>query len=172
MVYEQFKENPFWQDFYADPVRYAFETEITFLLQHYSQYRDATEQAEVVVCDASLLLDLAYADVNLTGSKFEAFKAVYDEATRTLGAPELVIHLRCGADEELARIRARGRDEESGVTTDYLKALNDAVGRRVAEVSRETRVLEIDSERLNFADVPEDKRAVVDMVETALEGMA
>ena len=27
--------NPFWEAFYTDPSAYTFETEITFLLQHY-----------------------------------------------------------------------------------------------------------------------------------------
>ena len=38
-IYEDFKKNPFYDAFYEDPRRYAFETELTFLLQHYHQQK-------------------------------------------------------------------------------------------------------------------------------------
>ena len=37
VVLEQFEENPFLKDFYSDPDRYAFQTQIFFLLTRYKQ---------------------------------------------------------------------------------------------------------------------------------------
>ena len=37
VVLEQFEENPFLKDFYRDPDRYAFQTQIFFLLTRYKQ---------------------------------------------------------------------------------------------------------------------------------------
>ena len=54
-LFEDFKANPFWEQFYVDPERFAFETEITFLLQHYSQIKAASGSKEAIVCDFSLL---------------------------------------------------------------------------------------------------------------------
>ncbi|MQA65490.1 MAG: AAA family ATPase [Alphaproteobacteria bacterium] len=119
--FENFQSNPFWKLFYENPGRYAFETEITFFLQHYSQFRDAQDaNADHVVCDSSLLQDVAYANVNLAGPCLAAFTAVANAAQGLLGPPALVVHLTCSAEEELRRIRARARDEERGIQTSYL----------------------------------------------------
>ena len=40
-ILEDFQTNLFWRAFYADPAGTAFETEITFLLQHYHQIKTA-----------------------------------------------------------------------------------------------------------------------------------
>ena len=40
VVLEKFEENPFLKDFYKDPDRYAFQTQIFFLLTRYKQQRD------------------------------------------------------------------------------------------------------------------------------------
>lgn len=157
---ENFRANPFWSLFYKDPSRYAFETEITFLLQHYHAINNCDGVNELLICDFSPLLDLAYADVNLKGSQYDAFYAVYSEVKRSLPPPVLLVHLRCGAEEELRRIRARNRTEESQIDTSYLSALNSAVARRVKEASAELRVLEIDSEVIDFAHDPVARRQV------------
>ena len=35
LVLEEFEENPFLPDFYKDPERYSFQTQLFFLLQRY-----------------------------------------------------------------------------------------------------------------------------------------
>lgn len=72
-VLEDFQSNPFWKPFYADPAGTAFETEISFLLQHYHEIKAAAKRGATFVCDFSLLLDLAYAHVTLSGGKQSAF---------------------------------------------------------------------------------------------------
>ena len=41
LLLEVFEENPFLSDFYADRERYAFQTQIFFLLSRYHQQRNA-----------------------------------------------------------------------------------------------------------------------------------
>jgi len=156
-VFEDFRSNPFWSLFYADPTKYAFETETTFLLQHFSQYRDGMKQAEAVICDSSILLDLAYADINLTGSKLEAFCRIYDEVVSTIGLPDVIVHLVCSAEEELRRIIARARSEETGVQIEYLESLNQAVSARVKEYAKQIKVIEINSDEVDFVS---DERSI------------
>ncbi len=168
-IFEDFKSNPFWKLFYADPVRYAFETEVTFLLQHFNQIKIAADRGGLFVCDFSILLDLGYADVNLSGGQYATFLAVYQEVQRSLPKPAIVVHLRCGADEELARIRGRKRPEERAIDTKYLSAVNAAVERRVAEVADEVPVLDIDSERNDFASDPTTQALVRREILAAVE---
>ena len=94
LVLENFQTNPFWQAFYADPVGTAFETEVSFLLQHYHEVKTSKNPNHKLVCDFSMYLDLAYAHVTLDQDKLEAFLASYREVEKELTAPSLLIHLR------------------------------------------------------------------------------
>ena len=40
LVLETFEDNPFLSDFYEDPERNAFQTQLWFLLQRYQQQQD------------------------------------------------------------------------------------------------------------------------------------
>lgn len=151
VVLENFQSNPFWKAFYCNPVWHAFETEVTFLLQHYHQIKVSSASNQVFICDFSLLLDLAYADVTLQGSKRETFLAVYKEVIRDLPPPALLIHLHCEAATELERISKRGRIVEDSISLEYLMALNSALDHHVSEARERTKIISIDSEQQNFA---------------------
>ncbi len=151
---ERFEQNPFWNSFYANPRRYAFETEITFLLQHYSQMRDAHDRHEVFVYDTSFIQDLAYARANLDNVMIQPFLAVHEYAKRVLPEPVLVVHLVCDATVELARVRSRRRPQEASIQLDYLALLNEQVRICASEVNPSVPIVEIDSGTNDFANDP------------------
>jgi len=167
-INENFQANPFWEAFYADPFGTAFETEISFLLQHYHEIKVATKHSNAFVCDFSLLLDLAYAQVTLDEGKLTAFTAVYREIRRELAAPDLVIHLVCDPEIELERIRRRGRDVEQSITADYLDAINRALLEILSKEASSLNTLTINSSTINFADDETDKEAVLEAVRCRL----
>jgi deoxyadenosine/deoxycytidine kinase len=168
---EDFQGNPFWQAFYADPAANAFETEISFLLQHYHDVKAALKAGHPFVCDFSPYLDLAYAYVMLSESKRRAFLSVYEEVKRELPPPTLLIYLQCGAETELGRIRRRGRRVESSITVDYLQQINSRLEQIVVgDVS--VRRLVLDSEFLDFANSEETKQSVLNTISKTLESAA
>lgn len=169
-ILENFQENPFWKAFYADPLGTAFETEISFLLQHYHEIKSAAKKQRTIVCDFSLVLDLAYAHVTLDDRKRTAFGAVYREICNELAGPDLVIHLLCDPHVELERIRRRGREVEKSVTVDYLAAVNQALVRVLREEAQWWDVLTIDSVALDFANNDSDQRKVVESVGSRMVG--
>src|SRR5258708_34419241 len=67
--FEEFSKNPFFEAFYQDPSRNAFETELTFALQHYHQIKVSASDVPAVCFDFSPELDLAYANLNLEGER-------------------------------------------------------------------------------------------------------
>ena len=169
-VLEDFKANPFWEQFYADPRCFAFETEITFLLQHYNQIKAASDLKEPIVCDFSFLLDRAYVDVTLAEEERRVFLTVFKEVQRQLGPPALYVLLECSPEEELRRSQARGRKTEKMVSIDYLSALNEAVAEHVDTTAKSTKVLLIDSEHRNFAvDLVCQREVVAEVMTNAHE---
>lgn len=167
-VLEDFQSNPFWTSFYADPFGTAFETEVSFLLQHYHEIKAAANRGGNFVCDFSLLLDLAYARVTLTGGKQSAFISVYDEIRKELSPPRLLVHLVCDARIELDRIQQRGRSVERSITTQYLEAINRSVDDLVRVADSSYRVLSIDSGTVNFADDEHAKQDVLTAIQREL----
>jgi deoxyguanosine kinase len=168
--FERFLDNPFWALFYQDPTLYAFEAEVTFLLQHYSQIKISIPAQSMVAFDYSLLQDLAYARINLDGRRLEAFEAIYRCVMDELPPPALIVHLRCSPAKELMRIKNRARQEEKPIQLPYLDALNRAIACAVNEVRASVRVLEIDSAALDFAHNPQTQSQVVSDILAAMGG--
>ena len=167
-VLENFQANPFWKSFYADPVGTAFETEISFLLQHYHEIKAATKRNHAFTCDFSLMLDLAYAYVTLSERKRNAFLTVWGEIQEDLQAPRLLIHLVCEPDVELDRIRGRAREVEKSITIGYLEALNEALAEVINTEAKSCRVIVINSNAVNFADDEAAKKSVLELTRTNL----
>lgn len=169
IILENFRSNPFWSDFYSDPSLFSFETEATFLLQHYSSIKKSRRSDDdVVICDYSIYQDLAYANVNLRGGEFDATLSIYEEIHRQLGPPEILVHLHCSSTVELQRIRQRNRQEENGIEIAYLDSLNSAIDGVVASNSSKCRVHVINSEEVDFAADEFAKKVVVAGIEDVL----
>lgn len=171
-ILESFQTNPFWRAFYADPVGTAFETEITFLLQHYHQIKTARKSASLIASDFSIYLDLAYAYVTLPQDKREIFLSVYREVEKELGAPGLLIHLKCDPKIELKRIRERGREVENSITIEYLQQINTQLEKILNEKTRLHQLLVIDSSLLDFAHEEDVKQSVLDQIAATLSPKA
>ncbi|MDE0538488.1 MAG: deoxynucleoside kinase [Rhodospirillales bacterium] len=169
-VFENFKSNPFWEIFYKSPPSYAFETEVTFTLQHYHQIKIASAPRNgTVVSDYSSVLDLAYAHVSLSGRQLETYLSVHGQVVSEIGQPDLLVHLQCGADELLRRIRNRNRSEEAAMTVEFLEDLNASLNERVEEFSAAgQKIVSIDSEACNFADNAEEAARVVSEITNSL----
>jgi deoxyguanosine kinase len=166
---ENFQINPFLKDFYSDAAKYTFETEISFVLQHYHQIKKDQVDSKINICDFSFLLDLAYAEIGLEGTKLKAFHIIHDEIKRDLPLPALLVHLNCDAKTELQRVRTRGRAIEESVSLKFLKKLNKAVERQVAYISGKTKVVSIDSARNNFVEDEAVKQELMKLVSGSLE---
>ncbi len=166
---ENFEINPFLEDFYSDAAKYTFETEVSFILQHYHQIKKDQVDSKVNVCDFSFLLDLAYAEIGLKGSKLKAFQNIHDEIKRDLAPPALLVHLHCDAKTELQRVRTRGRAFEESVSLEFMKKLNKAVERQVKNVRGKLRVIKIDSGQKNFVKDEAVKQELMKLVSDSLQ---
>ncbi len=167
-LFENFKTNPFWKEFFSDPTRFAFETEISFMLQHYHEIKRNHMAGAVSVCDYSFLLDSAYAEIGLKGKQLAAFLTVYEEIKRELAFPALLIYLQCDARTELERIRRRARQEEDSITIEFLDDLNRAVEQQVMSVAGKVEVITIDSAAKNFAEDEAIKQETIQLISNSL----
>ena len=152
-VYEDHKINPFWEAFYTDPSTCTFETEVTFLLQHYHFAKLAAARTEgTILLDHSFELDMAYAELGLEGARKEIFTSIYREIRNEIGLPRALVCVTCSAEEALRRIRLRGRPFEQNVTVEFLAGLQRELERRIATLADSVPVVTIDSETTDFRE--------------------
>lgn len=158
---ENFKSNPFWGPFYLNPSKFNFETEITFLLQHYHEIKVTSEKSDRFVCDFSFYQDLAYAKMGLEKNRLKIFEDVFNEGLSEVNPPDLLISLTCDAETLLQRIRNRGRREEDLINIEFLTALNKDIYLEAEKRGHQNRVLYIDSRKCNFATNITDQEEVL-----------
>lgn len=153
-VHEQTSRHPFIADFYADPVTYALETEIAFVLIHYHQLRKLS--GADMVADFSPAKDLLFGEMNLEREDFEVFKLVYDYLGSRSPQPDVTVFLDVPVEECMRRTIARGRTYESGLEISYLERLRDQYLQHLDLLGRHVERLEVHPRQ--------DQRGVVDTV--------
>lgn len=151
-LYENFKENPFWHDFYSNLGQFIFETEITFLLQHYHNILVNDVEYNLLVCDFSIIQDLAYSNIGLVGRRKVIFEEIFNEVMFEIGPPEMIIHLKCDPLIQLDRIILRGIDEEKLISQEFLIKLNLEIDNLLQTRFDESKILEFNSGSIDFAN--------------------
>lgn len=150
LVHEQFRENPFWSSFYAEPTIWVEEKNFCFLVQHIGGIK-AARDAEFTICDYAVSQDLAYASLVPRREHASLMLALHDHLYSVLPPPTLIVYLKCEPHVLLQRIRARARTEETNITIDYLATLNRAIETLLNEHANRAPVHCISSDLVNFA---------------------
>jgi deoxyguanosine kinase len=125
-VFEQFEDNPFLSKFYVDRERYAFQTEVFFLLNRYrqqqSQVKPQAEQGHLAA-DYFFAKTRLFAGMNLHGDELQLFEQIYDALSRQVERPDLVVYLVASLDTLMARIYQRDRSFERNMDPAYIDRL-------------------------------------------------
>lgn len=153
VLLEVVEENPFLADFYSDRDRYAFQTQLFFLLSRYKQQADVM-QGDLfapggVVADYILDKDRLFATMNLSGDELSLYNRLWDVLSPQASKPDLVILLMARVDVLLERIKRRGRSFEEQFDRAYLEELIGIYSDYFHEYS-EAPLLVIDSSEVDF----------------------
>jgi deoxyguanosine kinase len=129
VVLEQFEENPFLRDFYKDPERYAFQTQIFFLLTRYKQQRTLS-QADLfhrfLVTDYIFEKDKIFAYLNLEDEELKLYETLVGSIEHNIVQPDLVVYLQSSVPRLMQNIRHRARSIEDSMSEEYIRDLNEA----------------------------------------------
>jgi len=131
LLHEETRLHPFISDFYSNPQKFAFETEINFLLIHYHQLIKAEENglfSSDVYADFLFEKDWIFANVTLKDSshEYELFSNLYSYFKPRIRKPDIVVYLRAPTDLIFDRIRKRDRDFERNIQFAYVDTINSA----------------------------------------------
>ena len=169
---ERPEANPFLPQFYRDMRRHALATQLFFLFQRVQQLEGLRQPdlfGKPTVADFALQKDPLFARLTLDDNEFGLYNRIYEHVRPQAPTPDLVIYLQASVDTLLERVRRRGVPSESGIPEDYLRALSDSYTRFFYNYD-ESALLIVNSERLNFVDVPDHFDLLVERVRTIRGG--
>jgi deoxyadenosine/deoxycytidine kinase/NTP pyrophosphatase (non-canonical NTP hydrolase) len=170
LLLEVFEENPFLSDFYADRARYAFQTQIFFLLSRYRQQHSVianTISRCPLVSDYLFAKDWLFAHLNLAGDELAMYERVHAILGEQIPSPALVVYLQASTDTLMERIAFRDRSYERQMSRAYLNDLRQAYDRFFADYA-DAPVLTLDTDGLDIVRNPETRAEVVAKVKSAL----
>jgi deoxyguanosine kinase len=154
ILLEVFEENPFLSDFYSDRARYAFQTQIFFLLSRYHQQRRAVPEflatGKSLISDYTFAKDGLFARINLFGDELEMYKRVHEALAEKITMPDLLVYLRASTDTLMQRIATRDRSYERNMERGYIEMLNQTYEEFFSHPYETTPVLTIDTNPLDF----------------------
>ncbi len=174
VLLEAFGENPFLSNFYADREKYAFQTQIYFLLSRYHQQHRVIQEIigrATLISDYTFAKDRLFAHLNLRGDELALYEQVHAVLATRIPLPSLVVFLRADTDVLMERISFRDRPYERNMDRDYIDSVRMAYERFFSAYDQSP-VLVIDTNDINFVRNPQDLRAIVGQIRSALdEGM-
>lgn len=174
LLLEVFEENPFLSDFYADRERYAFQTQIFFLLSRYKQQRhtvvNEVSQGNNLIADYTFEKDSLFARINLHGDELEMYRRVHEALAEKIPLPDLIVYLRADTDTLMQRITLRDRSYERNMERSYIDELNQAYEEFFSDGhQRQSSVLTLDTNHVDYVRNQDDLKWVENRIRQALK---
>ena len=173
LVREDVANNPFMERFYENPKKYAFQTQLFFLLSRYRQQRELAQGdlfQEGVICDYIMAKDKIFALINLDDDEVMLYESIYKLLVPTLAKPDLVIYLQARSEVLMSRVRKRGVGYERNISLDYLKTLSDAYNEYFFHYN-ETPLLIVNTSEIDFVESSRDLEHLIREVKSVKRGV-
>ncbi len=177
LILEIFEENPFLSDFYTDRERYAFQTQIFFLLSRYHQQRRSVPEylqtSQYLISDYTFDKDAIFAGINLKGDELDMYYRVHEALYEKIPQPDLVVYLKADTNVLMQRIALRDRSFERHMERAYIHELSNAYEEFFgttghAHYHPRMPVLIVDTNSLDFVHRPADLSWIESRIRQAL----
>jgi len=172
LVLENFEDNPFLEKFYKNKARYAFHTQMFFLLTRYKQLLELRQEDlfhNYVISDYIFEKDKIFAYLNLEDDELELYEKMVSFIERNIVVPDLVIYLQSTVERLMSNINLRGRTAEKNMAESYIKDLNEAYNYFFFRF-KATRVLIINATNIDFVNNPADFENLVEEILKPVHG--
>jgi deoxyadenosine/deoxycytidine kinase len=173
-VAESFADNPFLASFYEDRQKYAFQTQLFFLLSRFQQQQSLFQQDlfnQVTVADYLFAKDRIFASLNLDPNELALYEQVYALLGGRTVKPDLVVYLQARVDVLVSRVRRRGREMERRVDADYLARLSTAYNDFFFHYD-DTPLLVVNTSDIDLAASAADAEALLQVIRRHRKGTA
>jgi deoxyguanosine kinase len=166
LILERAEENPFLTDFYNDPARYRFQTQMFFLLNRFSQQQEMAQPdlfTRITISDYLFDKDRIFAYLNLNDNELALYEQFYRILEPKVVKPDLVIFLQADIETLLRRIKLRGRPYEKEIDHEYIAAVNDAYNHFFFRYT-DTPLLVINTSGIDFVSQRKDREDLLKQI--------
>jgi deoxyadenosine/deoxycytidine kinase len=154
LILEQFADNPFLPKFYAEPDKYSFPLELSFLAERYRQLKEELGRQDIfrpgLISDYFFLKSLIFARANLRDDEYELYTRLFHIINDSLPKPDLFVYLYRDIESLQINIRRRGRSYEQNISNEYLERIQSAYFDFIRQMPQQ-KVLIIDMKGLDFS---------------------
>ncbi|MFL3005769.1 MAG: deoxynucleoside kinase [Candidatus Neomarinimicrobiota bacterium] len=172
LVLEQFEENPFLPEFYKDPERYSFQTQLFFLLQRYRQQQELKQVdmfQNLLITDYLFVKDRLFASLNLNEKEMLLYDTVANLLEKNIIRPDLVIYLQADTDTLMNNISRRGREMEEDISKDYIDALGQVYTEYFFRYQDSPLVI-INTSNIDFVHNKNDLKEIINFIRKPVSG--
>ena len=172
LILEEFEENPFLVDFYKDAERFAFQTQLFFLLSRYRQQQELQQTdlfTKALISDYMFIKDRLFAALNLNDKEMELYNSVARILEKNVSFPDMVIFLQSDTDRLMLNIKKRGREYEKSIDWKYIDALNQIYNEFFFRYDKSP-LLIINTNDIDFVHNKNDLEEIIDFIRTPGEG--
>ncbi|MFL3027304.1 MAG: deoxynucleoside kinase [Candidatus Neomarinimicrobiota bacterium] len=172
LVLEKFEDNPFLSEFYDDPARFAFQTQLFFLLQRYQQQQDIRQVDmfhNLLISDYMFIKDRLFASLNLDDKEMNLYDSIANMMERNVINPDLIIYLQADTSILMKNIDKRARDFENNISYDYINALNEIYTEYFFRYN-DTPLVIINTNNIDFVNNADDLNQVIEYIGQPVSG--
>ncbi len=158
LLLEQFDANPFLEKFYSDRNRYAFQTQMFFLIKRFKPQEELSQEnlfRDYIVSDYLFEKDRIFAYLNLNSEELKLYESLYPLLARSLRKPDLVVFLQSSSDRLMHNIKNRNRKIERALNRSYIEDLSEAYNHFFFRYNN-TPLLIVNSTDIDFVNSDDD----------------
>ena len=172
LILEEFEENPFLFDFYKDAGRFAFQTQLFFLLSRYRQQQELQQTdlfTKALISDYMFVKDRLFAALNLNDKEMGLYNSVARILEKNVSFPDMVIFLQSDTDRLILNIKKRGREYEKSIDWKYIDALNQIYNEFFFRYDKSP-LLIINTNDIDFVHNKNDLEEIIEFIRTPGDG--
>lgn len=172
IILEKPEGNPFLEQFYANPKKFAFQAQVFFLLSRFQQQQEIIQLdlfAQDTISDYLFAKDRIFAYLNLQADELVLYERIFSVLGERIVKPDIVIYLQAKVDVLIERIRRRGTKYEQKISEEYLKQLVDAYNEYFFYYN-ETPLLVVNTSEIDFVKHEADFNDLVKEIKSTKRG--
>jgi deoxyadenosine/deoxycytidine kinase len=172
LILEPSEANPFLANFYADPGRFAFPTQMFYLATRYAQQTQLHQTnlfKSLFVADYLFAKDQLFAKQTLSGHELDLYFRFSRLMTELVVWLDLILFLDAPTSVIQGRIAKRAISSEQVIQPDYLNALR----RRyygLWETYDQAPIYVIETTEWNYVSDPDGRRRMLELIQGYMDG--
>ncbi len=167
VILERFAENPFLPRFYENPERYAFQVEMSFLIDRYQQLIEDLQHLDLfkdfIISDYYFTKSLIFAKNTLDDTEYQLYRRFFSVIYKSIPRPDLYVYLHVEVPRLLDNIKKRGRSYEQNIKPEYLEKIQKGYFEYFKEQT-DFRFVIIDINNIDFVANKADYRRLVEII--------